>query len=64
MTSTSFDFSENLLRCAPRELIVTADDLGYSAERDAGIFEAFERGIVTQASLLVTGPTAAAAARQ
>jgi predicted glycoside hydrolase/deacetylase ChbG (UPF0249 family) len=44
-------------------LIVNADDLGLDSNRDAGIFEAFSRGVVTQASLLVKGPTAARAAR-
>ena len=37
------------------KLIVTADDLGISPERDEGIFEAFQHGIVTTASLLVNG---------
>jgi len=54
------------LRCEPWEqeekmkvkLIVTADDLGIAPERDQGIFEAFEHGIVTSASLLVNGCTA------
>ena len=43
-------------------LVVTADDLGIDARRDDGIFEAFAQGAITQASLMVTGPTAAAAA--
>jgi len=45
-------------------LIVNADDLGAGPGRDRGIFEAFERGIVTSASLLANGPSFAAAARQ
>lgn len=40
------------------KLIVTADDLGIAPERDEGIFEAFEHGVVTSASLLVNGSTA------
>ena len=57
-------FSAAMLACAPRELIVTADDLGYSAERDAGIFAAFRDGVVTQASLMINGTTAAEAAAE
>jgi chitin disaccharide deacetylase len=47
-------------------LIVNADDLGAGPGRDRGIFESFEKGIVTSASLLANGPTftqAAATAR-
>jgi len=40
------------------KLIVTADDLGMSPERDQGIFDAFRHGIVTTASLLVNGCSA------
>jgi predicted glycoside hydrolase/deacetylase ChbG (UPF0249 family) len=43
------------------ELVITADDLGIDPRRDDGIFAALERGAITQASLLVTGPTAPAA---
>jgi len=43
-------------------LVVTADDLGIDSRRDDGIFEAFERGAITQASLLVGGPSAVSAA--
>ena len=39
-------------------LIVTADDLGISPERDEGIFQAFSDGIITNASLLVNGCSA------
>ena len=46
-----------------RVLLVTADDLGYAASRDQGILEAFSRGIVRRASLLVGGASAASAAR-
>ena len=47
-----------------RLAIVNADDLGMSEEIDHGIFEAFDRGIVTSASLLVDGPHAVEAVRQ
>jgi len=55
-----------LARAAARErfLIVNADDLGLSAEVDAGIFEAHDHGIVTSASLLVDAPDAEAAVRE
>ena len=43
-----------------RRLIVNADDLGFSAGVNRGILEAYERGIVTSASLMVEGPAAAA----
>ncbi|CAB4004951.1 carbohydrate deacetylase [Paramuricea clavata] len=36
-------------------LIVTADDFGYAQQRDKGIIEAFNNGIITRASLLVNG---------
>jgi predicted glycoside hydrolase/deacetylase ChbG (UPF0249 family) len=45
-----------------RTLVVTADDLGIDARRDAGIFEALDAGAVTQASLLVRGRSAREAA--
>jgi predicted glycoside hydrolase/deacetylase ChbG (UPF0249 family) len=45
-------------------LVVNADDLGFDAAIDRGIFRAYRKGIVTSASLLVTGRTAAAAVRQ
>jgi predicted glycoside hydrolase/deacetylase ChbG (UPF0249 family) len=55
-----------LTRAALRDrfLIVNADDLGLSAEIDAGIFEAHDHGIVTSASLLVDAPDAEAAVRE
>ncbi|GHG62456.1 ChbG/HpnK family deacetylase [Comamonas sp. JC664] len=43
-------------------LVVNADDLGLHASLDAGILRAHRDGIVTSATLLATGPTAAAAA--
>lgn len=45
-----------------RTVIVNADDLGIDPRRDAGIFELLEAGAVTQASLLVKGPSAREAA--
>ena len=44
-----------------RTLVVTADDLGYSEERDRGIVRAYREGIVTGASLLVNAAGAARA---
>lgn len=45
-------------------LIVTADDCGICLERDLGIIEAFQNGIVTSASLIVTGSSCTSAAKQ
>ena len=45
-------------------LIVNADDLGVNTARDQGIFEAFEHGLVTSASLLANGESFANAANQ
>jgi predicted glycoside hydrolase/deacetylase ChbG (UPF0249 family) len=47
---------------AARCLVVNADDLGLSAAVNRGIVEAHEDGIVTSASLMVTGEAAAEAA--
>lgn len=44
-------------------LIVNADDFGLSSGVNRGIEEAFARGIVTSASLMVRAPAAEAAAR-
>ncbi|MFL5318475.1 MAG: ChbG/HpnK family deacetylase [Myxococcaceae bacterium] len=44
------------------ELVITADDFGIHRRRDAGIIEAFRRGAITQASLIVNGEHAARAA--
>jgi len=41
---------------APTHLRVTADDLGLCEAVDDGIFEAFDRGIVTHVSMLAAGP--------
>ena len=46
------------------KLIVNADDLGYSPHRDRGIFQAFQQGIVTSASLIVNGASCEQAAKQ
>ena len=45
-------------------LIVNADDLGSSPQRDRGIFSAFTEGIVTSASLLANGSNFVAAVAQ
>src|SRR5437867_1616393 len=47
---------------ALRLLIVNADDFGYSRGVNRGIVEAYERGIVTSASLMVNRVAAAEAA--
>lgn len=46
------------------QLIINADDLGYSPHRDAAIFELFRTGNITAASLIVNGPTATAASER
>src|SRR6266496_291259 len=45
-----------------RYLIVNADDFGQSSGVNRGIIAAYERGIVTSASLMVRWPAAAEAA--
>eukprot|EP00297_Palpitomonas_bilix_P008955 CAMPEP_0113907764 /NCGR_PEP_ID=MMETSP0780_2-20120614/25704_1 /TAXON_ID=652834 /ORGANISM="Palpitomonas bilix" /LENGTH=535 /DNA_ID=CAMNT_0000902951 /DNA_START=72 /DNA_END=1679 /DNA_ORIENTATION=+ /assembly_acc=CAM_ASM_000599 len=45
----------------PIGFIINGDDLGYSAERDAGLIEAYLNGGMTSFSLLVNGATAASA---
>jgi predicted glycoside hydrolase/deacetylase ChbG (UPF0249 family) len=45
-----------------RSLIVNADDLGQSHGVNRGIFESFERGVLTSASLMVRWPAATEAA--
>jgi predicted glycoside hydrolase/deacetylase ChbG (UPF0249 family) len=45
-----------------RRLIVNGDDFGQSAGTTAGVAAAFERGVLTSASLMVRWPTAGAAA--
>lgn len=44
-----------------RSLTVTGDDFGFSREVNLAVIEAFERGILTSASLMVTGGAAAEA---
>ena len=45
-------------------LIINADDLGSNADRDRGILEAFQQGLVTSSSLLANGASFATAAAQ
>ena len=40
---------------AKRGLIITADDMGYNVERNQGIIECFEKGGITNSSLMVNG---------
>ena len=47
-----------------RRLVVNADDFGLSPGVDRGIVEAFERGVVTSASLMVRRASAPRAARR
>jgi hopanoid biosynthesis associated protein HpnK len=44
-----------------RRLVVTGDDFGYSREVNRAIAEAYDRGILTNASLMVSGDAAAEA---
>jgi predicted glycoside hydrolase/deacetylase ChbG (UPF0249 family) len=46
----------------PLRLVITADDLGLDPKRDEGIFAAHAASGITQASLMVAGPSAMAAA--
>ncbi len=46
-----------------RLLQITADDYGYSSERNRAIVECYQRGVVTQTSLMVTAAAAQEAAR-
>lgn len=45
----------------PRQLILSADDFGMSAGVNAGVLRAHTQGVLTQASLMVTGDAAAEA---
>jgi len=45
-------------------LIINADDLGINPERDRGIIEAFEHGIVTSSTILANGSSFASASVQ
>ncbi len=49
---------------SPQLVIFHEDSLGLTAENDDNIIEAFSRGLITQASLRVDGPTAKRAAAQ
>lgn len=46
------------------QLIVNADDMGWAAGRDRGIFNCIEHGIVTSVSLMANGATFATAVRE
>ena len=43
-------------------LIITADDFGYSHNRNRGIVEAFQTGAITRASLIVNAKSSQEAA--
>jgi len=58
-----FDYLNSVVPVTMR-LIVNADDLGYSAHRDEAIFDLFESGKVSSASLIVNGPTSVSAAQK
>jgi len=47
----------------PIEIIVNADDLGYSAAINEAIFQAMSRGVITSATILANGKAAAEALR-
>jgi predicted glycoside hydrolase/deacetylase ChbG (UPF0249 family) len=49
---------------ACRLIAFHADDLGMNSAVDEGIFECFERGVLTSTSVLANGPSAAAALEQ
>lgn len=56
-----FRFAATQLVMALR-LVINADDLGYSEERDLGIFQCFLRGrSISSTSVLANGATAASA---
>ena len=44
------------------DLIITADDLGYSENRNTGIFKSIQTGVVQRTSLLVNSTKAVEAA--
>ena len=46
------------------QLIITADDMGYSSRRDDGIIQCWDDGAVTRASVMVNGVTAEEACRK
>src|SRR6202049_4201935 len=47
-----------------RSLVVNADDLGLTMGVNAGIFDAYDRGILTSASLFANAPATADAIRR
>ncbi|XP_045173413.2 carbohydrate deacetylase-like [Mercenaria mercenaria] len=47
-----------------KNLIITADDLGYSTERDNGIIQCFRQGVISGASLMMNGHCVVNAVRQ
>ena len=51
------------MACSSR-LIITADDFGYSSQRDDGILRCWDDGAVTRASLMVNGVSAGEAGRR
>ena len=62
---SSASTSTSPLRPPPcHSVIVNADDLGYSAWTDDGIFRAFQDGLVSSASLLINGASASLAAKR
>ena len=64
-TTTSATTSTTTTSVPPcQSIIVNADDLGYSVWTDNGIFRAFQDGLVSSASLLVNGASAASAANR
>ena len=48
---------------AKHGLIITADDMGYNVERNQGIIECFEKGGITNSSLMVNGVASEDAAK-
>ncbi len=48
---------------APRQLIINADDFGYSDATNRGIIQCRRHGVLTSASLMVLAPAAAQAAQ-
>src|SRR2546423_4488956 len=52
------------MRCAVKKLIITADDFGAAVEVNKAVERAHRDGILTSASLMVTGPAAADAVRR
>ena len=51
----NINFTQTDLRNLNLKLIINADDLGICKERDEGIFELYEKGFISSASILVNG---------